>query len=249
MADSVLQHPELEGSSFFWEAGPVGILLFHGLTATTAEVRPLAAYLYRQGFTVAAPLLPGHGTTPQELNRQTWQSWVTAGEGVCQSLLKKCQKVIVGGESMGGLLALLLARSHPELKGILLYAPALHIPGVERARLIAPFRPFILKKAGYSTLPWQGYFVNPTYAVVQLEKLQNEVRRQLPEIKQPVFIAQGCQDLTIDLQSAKLVYDGIGSGEKDLHYFQESGHIILLDKEFDTVAELTLNFIRKNTAD
>jgi carboxylesterase len=249
MTEPVLRHPDLEGSSFYWEAGSVGILLLHGLTATTAEVRPLATYLYRQGFTVAAPLLPGHGTSPQDLNQQTWQSWRTSAEGVYESLLKICQKVIVGGESMGGLLALLLARSHPELKGILLYAPALRIPGIARARFIAPFRPFILKKSGDSTLPWQGYFVNPTYAVVQLEELQKEVWRRLPEIKQPVFIAQGCRDLTIDLQSAKLVYDRIGSGEKDLHYFQESGHIIILDKEFDAVAELSLNFIRKITAD
>jgi len=38
----VIKNPHLEGSPFFWEAGPIGILLAHGFSAITAEVRPLA---------------------------------------------------------------------------------------------------------------------------------------------------------------------------------------------------------------
>ena len=62
-----LVNPELEGDAFFWKGGDKGILLIHGLTATTAEVRPLAKRFHDEGFTVSAVLLPGHGTTPEEL--------------------------------------------------------------------------------------------------------------------------------------------------------------------------------------
>jgi hypothetical protein len=63
-ANSALQNPHLEGDSFTWESGPLGILLLHGFTATTAEVRPLAKLLHQDGYTVSGPLLPGFGTTP-----------------------------------------------------------------------------------------------------------------------------------------------------------------------------------------
>ena len=62
-SDSAIFNPELEGGSFFWKGGGTGVLLLHGLTATTAEVRPLAKCLLVEGYTVSGILLPGHGTT------------------------------------------------------------------------------------------------------------------------------------------------------------------------------------------
>ena len=41
-------NPELEGGSFLWQGGETGVLLLHGLTATTAEVRPLAKRLLNE---------------------------------------------------------------------------------------------------------------------------------------------------------------------------------------------------------
>jgi len=38
-AEPPLVNPELEGGDFFWQGGADGVLLLHGLTATTAEVR------------------------------------------------------------------------------------------------------------------------------------------------------------------------------------------------------------------
>ena len=52
---SMIHNPHLEGEPFFWEAGPVGVLLIHGFTATTAEVRPLAKILQQDGYTVSGP--------------------------------------------------------------------------------------------------------------------------------------------------------------------------------------------------
>ena len=69
MTRESIRNPQLAGDSFTWIEGPVGVLLFHGFTATTAEVRLLAGRLREAGYTVAGPLLPGHGTHPDELNQ------------------------------------------------------------------------------------------------------------------------------------------------------------------------------------
>src|SRR4030042_845478 len=116
---SFLRNPQLEGSSFYWKAGPTGVLLCHGFTATTAEVRLLGQVLFAQGYTVAPPLLPGHGTTPQDCNRYSWQDWYASVEQTYQQLASLCKRVMIGGESTGALLILYLASQHPEISGIL----------------------------------------------------------------------------------------------------------------------------------
>lgn len=123
---SELKNAHLEGDAFYWEGGPVGVLLSHGFTATSAEVRLLARHLHARGFSVAGPLLPGHATSIEDLNRCRWQDWVRGVEQTYQQLVTRCQKVVVGGESLGSLLALYLASEHPQAAAVLAYAPALH---------------------------------------------------------------------------------------------------------------------------
>jgi carboxylesterase len=44
-------------------------------------MRLLGDYLHQRGLTVSAPLLPGHGTSVQDMNRCKWRDWVGhAGE-------------------------------------------------------------------------------------------------------------------------------------------------------------------------
>ena len=73
----------------------------HGFTATTAEVRPFAKKLHELGFTVAAPLLAGHGTTPEEVNRTSWNAWVQSAEEAYQDLKTHSEAVFLVGQSAG----------------------------------------------------------------------------------------------------------------------------------------------------
>jgi len=173
---TTLRNPHLEGAPFYWQGGPVGVLLCHGFTATTAEVRLLAHSLHNQGYSVAGPLLPGHGTTPEDCNQHTWQEWYTSVEQAYQQLLSNCQTVVVGGESTGALLILRLAAIHPEVAGILCYAPALrllHAPTkIFLLSLCAPFLTSIPKAPSTDDNPWQGYGVEPLKGAQQLLHLQ-----------------------------------------------------------------------------
>jgi carboxylesterase len=53
----------------------VGVLLVHGFTGSPASMRPWGEFLHSKGYTVRVPLLPGHGTTPEDLNKVKWQEW------------------------------------------------------------------------------------------------------------------------------------------------------------------------------
>ena len=251
MTHEIIRNPHLEGDTFFWKGGPVGVLLIHGYTATTAEVRFLGRFLYERGYTVSGPLLPGHGTTPQDMNRCHWQDWTGAVEQAYRQISTRCDRVFVGGESMGGLLALYLASEHPEVTGALIYAPALRVqPGVIlMARLFAPFVPMTYKQRNpvdaVADERWKGYAANPLRAAVQLGNLQQQVRRCLPRVRQPLLIVQGRLDTAIDPRGAEMVYREAGSPVKELHWMEHSTHCVILDREWEQASALTLSFIER----
>jgi len=245
----LIKNPQLQGDAFFWEAGPKGILLAHGFTATTAEVRPLAQTLHKRGYTISGPVLPGHNTYPEDINHFTWRDWVATVEQAYQDLAERCQQVIVGGESTGGLLALYLAAQHPEISGVLAYAPALklNISSFDKIklRLIAPFVPYLPKGGDDDDLPWKGYTVNPLKGVLQLLKLQQQVLPSLSKIHQPILIVQGKLDTTVDASVPRTIYDQVSSLIKEIHWMEKSSHCVAIDCEFEQVATITLQFIGK----
>ncbi|MBI9043898.1 MAG: hypothetical protein JEZ06_05400 [Anaerolineaceae bacterium] len=78
MKNKKTENPHLDGNVFFWEAGATGV----GFTVTAAEIHFVAEKIHTQGYTVTAPLLPGHGTKPEDLNNIHWQAWIECGEAI-----------------------------------------------------------------------------------------------------------------------------------------------------------------------
>ena len=252
MTDSFLQNPHLDGKTFHLSGNSTGFLLFHGFGATTVEVRALGEFLHVQGYTIYGPLLPGHGTSPDDMNRRHWQDWTEAAENAYTEIQKTCETVWVGGESMGGLLSLYLASRHPEIIGLLIYAPALKVKGIWRSAFMRWFvktktksytKTNTLSKPTDDAMPWQGYLVTPIPAAFQLYRLQKQINLRLKNITQPTAIFQGRLDRTISLESSPSVYDRIASKVKQLRWYDNSSHCILLDKEFNQVANDSLDFI------
>lgn len=244
-----LVRPHLEGEPFMWPGGPDGVLLVHGFTATTAEVRLVAKALHARGYSVAGPLLPGHGTSPQDMNRYRWQDWYAEVEKAYLALAAHCQRVIVGGESTGGVLVLRLAALHPEITAVLSYASALRLAmrrlDVLKMRLVAPVVPYISKGPPTDDNPWQGYPVYPLKAGTQLLRLQVETRRLLRDVRQPILIVQGRHDHTVAASVPQEIYDGVRSAVKELHWMENSGHCVMIDQEWEAVAQLTIKFLQK----
>ena len=246
-----LLNSELEGDSFFWDGGKIGVLLLHGFTATTAEVRPLAKRFHDAGFTVSGVLLPGHGTTPENLNETSRTEWLEASEKAFLELKEKCSQIFVGGESAGAVLALHLASEHPEIKALLLYAPAMRLASSFLRKLVmvlaSPFVFAVPKKVedDRDAMPWQGYKVIPLKAGVQLLKLQFETETRLPRIYQPILIIQANLDQTVDLNSGKIIFRGVQSAVRESHWMEKSKHVVILDQEFEEVTSITMEFVKK----
>lgn len=246
----IFQNPLSDGGSFFMNGkieSDTAILLLHGFTATTVEVRTIAECLNGLGYTVSGPLLPGHGVSPDELNKASYQTWIAAAEGAYQELRANYKNVFVLGESMGGLLALWLGASHPEISGLLIFAPALKIPGLWQSIFTWPFKNHIFKKNIDLNSPWQGFNVIPLRAAYELYELQRKIKSKLHVVRQPMIVFQGKLDSTIDPISAIEVMEKVNSIDKELIWLSDSSHCILLDKQMETVKQIVQVFIKKQS--
>jgi carboxylesterase len=245
------QHAHLDPSAFFLEGGQTGVLLIHGYTGSPTEMRWIGDYLHARGLTVSGPLLPGHGKTPEAMNRCRWTEWTGHVEAALADLRARCMRVFVGGLSMGSLLTLYLAARHPDLSGVLVYSPAVWT-ATSKIYLTPLARHFVAfqHKGGDSDLAdpqaerqlW-CYDVYPVAAAAELLKLILDVRRSLPKIVCPVIIMHSTRDAAIHPDSARRTFERIGSQDKQLITLHESGHCITVDAEWKNVAERSYDFI------
>lgn len=242
----MMKNAHLDGDAFLIEGNEIGVVLLHGFTATTAEVRLLADYLSGFGYTLAAPLLPGHGTQPAELNKTSWIDWYEAAERTYLEIRGKCTKVFVCGESLGALLALLVASRYPQVDGVIAVAPALQIRGIGLSRIMQYFVKFSAKNQAEDNLPWKGYTVYPVRGLAQLAKLQNVVQKELDNITQPLLVFMGGKDASIHPESGKIIIDAVRSSEKELIFMPNSPHVMLLAEDKEAIFQKIHEFIESH---
>lgn len=239
---------------FFMEGGKTGVLLIHGFTGSPAEMRPLGHYLHEHGLTVAAPLLPGHGTTPEDLNRQRRQDWIDQVEGAWRGLAGRCTHVFVAGLSLGALLAIMLAARQPAVAGLILYSPAIIVtdPRSHFVALLKYLTPTVAKPPDYftessaHTQMW-SYPVYPTAATHEFMRLIGDAKRTLPLVRCPILTMYSRADTTIHPNCASLIYQRVATTDRAIITLQKSGHVITLDCEWEQLAQQSLEFMQQRS--
>jgi carboxylesterase len=133
--------------STLYEGNRNGVLLIHGLGGTPVEMKTVAKRLNNAGHTVLCCQLAGHCGTEADLAATHWQDWYASAEAALKRLETRCDTVIVGGLSMGGLLAAKLAAAEPSrVNGTVILAPTLWYDGWTMpwyAVLLKLLRPYI----------------------------------------------------------------------------------------------------------
>lgn len=103
------------------------MLCIHGFSGGPYEVEPFTAYLRAQtDWLIETPTLSGHG---EELHMRgfTAKHWLMDTELAFRALAKKVDEVIIVGFSMGGIIALYLAKRYKVKKLVLLSAAARYV--------------------------------------------------------------------------------------------------------------------------
>jgi carboxylesterase len=235
------------------------VLLLHGYNDSPQSMQSVAAALHAQGWTVRVPLLPGHGRRLQDWAAARAVTWEDAARAEFSALREAHTDVAVGGLSMGGALAFILAAEQPDIRAVVAFAPYLHASApVELLRFIAPVASLGAKylAAGGSRSVHDpvaaeamiAYRVSTPRLVVELEKVVTLARKQLPQVRQPVLVVQSREDNRIPAASAAAAFEMIGSRDKTLHWTTGSGHVVTVDYGHEAIEQLVANWLEARLA-
>ena len=238
---------------FYFPGNRVGCLLIHGFSGSPSEMRFMGERLAKAGWTVFGILLSGHGTTPEQMAKTSWEDWAKDAEAGVRKLRESCDTVIGIGLSMGGLLALHLA-TLGLIDGIVtMNAPMVLTDRRTRyVRLIRPFKTFVVKPKPRSFLsaPRQEHerFVYeqiPVDALISLNRAIRQVRQKLSAIKCPVLLMQSMKDHTVNPVSVKIIEKKIQQVRPAVLLWENSGHILTLGAEREEVVLRVQDFLRR----
>jgi carboxylesterase len=214
----------------------VGILMLHGFTSVPGQFEELADYLSSRGFTVYAPFIAGHGTTPEDLEKTTSKDWAESAKNAYLDLRKRVKKVIIIGNSFGSNLGFWLAKEMDnEPVGIIsLGAPIfLRWQGFIKFRLKAygRFRRFYSKPSRIYKTDYTDMKDEVSYPVIPIKSLEEflsfiekETMLNLDKVKIPVLIANANGDTVIHKSSASYIFSHIGSAIKEVFWFNSNQH-------------------------
>ena len=257
--------------SLYFPGGRTGLLLIHGLGGTPLELRFVAMRLARAGHTVYCPQLAGHCGGYEDLRATGWRDWHGSVQKAHARLQQECATIIVGGLSMGAVLALHLAAEHPaDVHGLALFAPTLWLDGwgmpwysglfglvtqkwCADLFVFAERDPFGIKDARVRALvadainggdsSQAGQLCNPGSTMLELRWLAKTVRREVGRIRQPSLILHPRHDDRASLQNAIFLQKRLG-GRVETIVLDDSYHVITLDRQRDIVVERTDHFAR-----
>ncbi len=233
-----------------------GVLLVHGYMAAPEEVRPLAEHLYQHGYTVFAPRLRGHGTSPEDLALRSWEDWLQSVERGYLVLANSCEDVVLGGFSAGAGLALMAATNRLyKVKAVFAVNCAMRLR--RRSAKLAPTLVIwnklvdkLVKDEGRFNFvpndpenPHINYLRNPISGIKELMELMDALSDRLEWIKVPALIIQASGDPVVHPEGSKDVYQRLGSEDKELVMFNSDRHGIIRGEGSERVFAQIVEFL------
>ncbi len=233
--------------SFYLEGNEIGIVLCHGFIGTPQSIRDVAEALNKQGFSVIAPRLKGHGTHQLDMEKCTHADWYESYSHAYQFLKKRGKQIFLMGQSMGGTLTLKFAaaQNDADIEGIITINAALTLPALDyiqksqALRFIPEGAPDIKKENVYEI----AYEEAPVKSIRELQKLMKEVPPMLPRISVPALCIKSATDNVVPPENTMYIYETISSSEKNMVTLPNSYHVATMDNDQELIVESAVNFI------
>lgn len=228
-----------------------GALVLHGFTGSPQSMRGIAEAFAGAGYSVEMPLLPGHGTSVEDMLTTGWADWSGHAEATYVALAERVNRVVVIGLSMGGTLSAWLATRHGDIAGLVLINGALE-----------PMHPDVrgmfqgMADAGGTLIPGIGsdiampdthelaYAETPISGLLSLAAGGDELDAELGSITMPSLVMYSPQDHVVPVTAAPH-YAAKVAGAVEMVVLERSYHVATLDYDRDLIIERALAFAAK----
>jgi carboxylesterase len=249
--------------------GRLGFLLIHGLGGTPLEMRYVAQGLSHAGHTVHVPQLAGHCGSGDDLKATGWADWYQTVEREHERLQTRCDTIVVGGLSMGAILALHHAAMQPTgVSALTLYAPTIWLDGWGVPWYATLFKLVTMKWCAdcfnfAERHPWgvkdrrlralieqaiksgdssrAGIAALPGRLMLELRWLVKQVKQEIGTVKQPTLIVHPREDDRASLRNLQFLQRRL-AGPTETVVLNDSYHLVTLDRQRQLVVARTAEF-------
>jgi esterase/lipase/1-acyl-sn-glycerol-3-phosphate acyltransferase len=217
----------------------LGVVLVHGFLSAPLEMLELAAYLQDRGFWVYCVRLRGHGTAPEDLHTRKSNDWLDSVDLGYALMSAICTRVVVGGFSFGGGLALDAAARIPKLAGVFAVSPPFRLQDISSRfasvattwnRLMDSIHLHGAAKEYFDIIPERphiNYSRVPVAALAEMEHFMKGLKPRLAGITAPTLVVQALGDPVVNPEGTELLFDSIGAARKQFASFDFDRHGIL----------------------
>ena len=237
---------------FEFPEGRHGVLLIHGFTGCPGHMRKIGDALREDGFAVRGILLPGHGTSPEDMKRYCWQDWLLAVREAAKEMREKYPYFSVVGHSMGGVLALILAEEMDLTACVSIAAPMKTTNKLRHLALPVSFiHPMMNKKIdpvkrgvldGDYDFTYSGF---PTKSTHDLSVLMSRAKRSLELIRCPLLAVQSRSDRTVTADSPDMILQGVHSKKKAMLWLDNAPHVCTITAETPKITKGVIVFLKE----
>ena len=233
-----------------------GFIMVHGYMAAPEEIRPLADFIYRNGYSVYGARLRGHGTAPEDLAGRNWEKWYDSVSRAYIIMKNSVRSFAIGGFSTGAGIALLQSANKPgRFRGVVSINAPLRLQNISSKfssavvmwnKLLSTINvnkgrmEFVTNKPENEHI---NYFRNPVAGVSELGKLMKVVEDRLKLVSDPALIVQGSDDPVVNPVSGLEIFAQLGTERKQLVRIYAKHHGILRGKEASDVQARVLEFL------
>lgn len=228
------------------------ILLLHGYMGTVQTVRDWALAFAQAGFAVEAPLLPGHGTSHEDMLDTRWPDYINYADECYQKLAQRYERVFIGGLCMGGPIAAAVATRHPDTTaGLIVINGNFQLPTQWNAdflkEMLRDNRQFFPWFRGQtvedpSAPPLIVYDLAPIAPMLTMKASLAELNRSLSLIRCPVLVFTSRLDTVLTPGEDEPAWTSQVSGPVEHLWLERSRHLATMDYDKGILEARSLEF-------
>lgn len=250
MKEQIVVDGLLTSYQIFASNGKKTALFLHGWQSESSAFAKIANNLGEQGVSVYAPDLPGFGQSQAPKSAFGVSEYAQFVKNFIHKLALK--DVILIGHSFGGRISIKLAAKNPKLvsKLVLVDSAGIILKDTSKtkaaAKLVKPlFKPKFMqgaRRAIYKRLGSSDYLESGKLKETYLKVINEDLRKDLPDIEAPTLLLWGDQDQETPLEIAKIMDQEIKKAK--LVTLEGAGHFSFIDQPEQFTKKL-LNFINE----